>query len=54
MTGEPTPGERPQGPNAIQLSAESEISQIYDWGKGKRALSGGMEKVEQFARRLGG
>lgn len=43
-----------QGPNAIQLSGESEIGQIYDWGKGKRALSGVMEKVEQFARRLGG
>lgn len=42
-----------QGPAAVQLRAESEIGQVYDWGKGKRALNGVMEKVEEFARRLG-
>jgi hypothetical protein len=42
-----------QGPDAVQLTGASEIDQVYDWGKGKRALNGVMEKVEEFARRLG-
>jgi hypothetical protein len=43
-----------QGPNAIQLTGTSDVNQVSDWGQGKRALSGVMEKVEQFARRLEG
>ena len=42
-----------QGATSVQIRGESEIDQVYDWGKGKRALNGVMEKVEAFARRLG-
>lgn len=43
------------GPNAARISGASEIKgQIYDWGKGKRALAEVFAKTEAFARRLGG
>ena len=42
-----------QGENAVQLKGASEIpGQMYDWGKGKRALAAVFEKTEAFARRL--
>ena len=44
-----------QGPNAVLIAAASEVKgQVYDWGKGKRALAAVLEKTEAFARRLGG
>lgn len=44
-----------RAPGAIEIAGASEIKgQIYDWGKGKRALAEVMAKMETFARRLGG
>jgi hypothetical protein len=44
-----------EGPGAVRIAGASEIKgQMYDWGKGKRALAEAFEKTEAFARRLGG
>jgi hypothetical protein len=43
-----------RGGGAVELRGASEIKgQIYDWGKGKRALAEVFEKTQGFARRLG-
>jgi hypothetical protein len=42
------------GPDRIRVVAASEIKgQMYDWGKGKRALADALEKTQMFAARLG-
>jgi hypothetical protein len=42
-------------PGAVRIAGASEIKgQMYDWGKGKRALADVFEKTEAFAKRLGG
>jgi hypothetical protein len=44
-----------RGAGAVELLGASEIKgQIYDWGKGKRALAEVFDKTQGFARRLGG
>ena len=43
-----------RGAAAVELVGASEIKgQIFDWGKGKRALNDVFEKTQAFARRLG-
>jgi hypothetical protein len=43
------------GPGQIRLSGTSEIrGQMFDWGKGKRALADVFAKTQAFAARLGG
>jgi hypothetical protein len=42
------------GPGRIKMAAASEIKgQVFDWGKGKRALADTFEKTQMFAARLG-
>lgn len=43
-----------RGAGAVELIGASEIKgQVFDWGKGKRALNDVFEKTQGFARRLG-